>query len=51
MSSIKHEIRHFPIVAVQGQQRNVQKSMITCRVVVLPVQTIALLTFSLSSPS
>ena len=44
-SMIKREIRHFPVVVVQWRQRNVQKS------VVLTIQPIAFLTFSLWSPS
>ena len=54
-SSIKRGIRHFHVVSVQWRQRNVQKSVMhswcTCRVVVLPIQPIAILKFSLSSPS
>ena len=34
-SSIKREIRHFHVVVVQWRQRNVQKTLCTCKVVVL----------------
>ena len=50
-SSIKSEIRHFPVVVVQWWQRNVQKAWCTCRVVFLPCKAISFLTVSLSSPS
>ena len=33
-SSIKREIRYFPIVVVQWRQKNVQKSVMPCRVFV-----------------
>ena len=45
MSSTKREIRKFYVVVVQWQQRNVQKAYCTCKVVVLPIQPIAILTF------
>ena len=48
-SSIKREIRHFLVVVVQWWQRNVQKSVITCKVVVLLIKPIVFLTFSLPS--
>ena len=38
-SSSKREFRHFHVVVVQRWQRNVQKSVITCKVVVLLVST------------
>ena len=42
----------FPSVVVQWRQRNVKKiAWCACAVVVLPMQLIAFLTFSLSSPS
>ena len=40
---IKHEIRHFHVMVVQKRQRNVQKSMCTCKVVFLLVKPIAFL--------
>ena len=49
--SIKREIRHFPVVVVQWRKRNVLKRVMHACKVVLPVQSIAFLTFSLSSPS
>ena len=50
-SSIKREIRHFPVEFVQWRQRNVPKSLINVQRCVLLIQPIACLTFSLSSPS
>ena len=49
-SSIKLEIRHFHVVVMQWWQQNVQKSVITCKVVVLFNKPIAFLAFSLPSP-
>ena len=40
--SSKLKIWSFHVVVVQGQQRNVQKSVMTCRVVVLLIKPIAL---------
>ena len=48
-SSVQGEIRHFHVVVVQRQQRNVQKS--TCKIVVLLIKPIAFVTFPLPSPS
>ena len=50
-SSTKREVRHFHVVVVQRRQRNVQKSVSTCKVVVCQSKPIALLPFSLTSPS
>ena len=38
-SSMKREIRHFHVVVMQYRQRNVHKSVITCKVVVLLIWT------------
>ena len=51
MSSIKREIRHFHDVVVQKRKKNVQKSVITCKVVVLLIKPIVFSTLSLSSAS
>ena len=50
-SCMKRKIRHFHVVVVQKQERNVQKSVITCKVVVLLIKPIVFLTFSLPSAS
>ena len=44
-STTKHEIRHFQVVVVQQQQRNVQKSVLFCQ------SKPGFLPFSLPSPS
>ena len=49
-SSITREIRHFYVVVVQNRERNVQKSVMHVRLVLL-IKPIAFLTFSLSSSS
>ena len=52
MPSIKREIRHLHVAVVHSRQRNVKKNKRdTCRVVVLSIQPIPFLTFSLPSPS
>ena len=47
-SSITREIRHFYVAVVQNRERNVQKSVMHVRLVLL-IKPIAFLTFSLSS--
>ena len=37
---MKRKIRHFHVIVVQKQERNVQKSVITCKVVVLLIKPI-----------
>ena len=48
-SSIKREIRHFPIVVMEWRKRNIQKSVMHVQSWCLPIQPVAFLTFSLSS--
>ena len=36
-SPTKHEIRHFHVVVMQQPLRNVQKSVMQCKVIVLPI--------------
>ena len=45
-SSINRKIRDFHAVVVQSRQRNVQKSVLHVKVVVLLIRPIAFLTFS-----
>ena len=51
LQSIKRKIRHFHFVVVQKQERNVPKSVMNVRNVVLLIDPIACLTFSLPSAS
>ena len=44
-------MRHFHVVVVQGRQRNVQKSVMHVKIVVLVVKPFPFLTFLLPSPS
>ena len=48
-SIVHREIRHFHVVAVQWPQRNVQKSVITCKSVVFLIKHIAFEAFPLVS--
>ena len=50
-STIKREIRHFHVVVVQKRERNVKKVWCTCEVVLLLINPIVFLTFSLLSAS
>ena len=50
-SSIKREIKHFQVVVEQWLRRNGRKVWCTCRIVVLPIQLIAFLSFLLPSLS
>ena len=48
---LKSRIRHFHVVVVQKQERSVQKALCTWEVVVLLIESIVFLTFSLPSVS